>query len=122
MTIRLKKPKPRTETIDWPVLKMSSWVQTLTKPEYARFLLGGHAIDDVDGWKMMFANFWHQYRSVNPSHPVFSSGIDTAFFIPFALHGDEGRGLRGKPYLVESWQPLIGVGGPFVTNESGSRG
>ena len=58
------------------------------------------------------------YRRVDEHHPVFTTGVELGRVVPYALHGDEGRGLRGKPYLVESWQPIIGVAGPDYTNES----
>ena len=116
--VRFKKPTPRTEMVDWPVIRMSSWICALTK-ECPEYLLGGLQLADVDGWKMLFSGFWNQYKLIDPAHPIFSANVDTASVVPYALHGDEGRGLRGKPYLVESWQPIIGVGGPFKTNESG---
>ena len=71
---------------------------------------------------MIFGNFWAVYQTIDEGHPVFSAGLDLGRVVPYALHGDEGKGLRGRPYLVESWQPIIGVAGPHHTNESTQLG
>ena len=116
--VRFKKPLPRCETVEWPVVKMTAWISTLVK-ECSQYLLGGFPLEHADGWKMLFAGFWSQYRHINPNHAIYSTAMDRCCVVPYALHGDEGKGLRGKPYFVESWQLSIGVGGPFKTNESG---
>ena len=121
VTVKLRKPKPHNETLDWPILKLSDWVRVLVEhnPEH---ILGGMRLEEVDGWTMQFTSFWESYRSINAAHPVFLEGLDLGKCVPYALHGDEGRGLRFKPYLVESFQPCIGVRGLQYTNESGPRG
>ena len=117
-TIRLRKPRPHDEVLQWPVIRISDWARVLLEknPEY---LLGGCKLEHELGWEMIFSSFWDNFRSINPGHPAYTSGLDLSRLIPYAIHGDEGRGLRGKPYLVESFQPIISKHGPFVTNESG---
>ena len=119
--IRLRKPKPHIEILDWPIIRPSDWARSLLKhnPE---ILLGGHKLED-EGWKPILASFWQQYRAINPGHPAFATftNLDLERVIPYAHHGDEGRGLRGKPFLVESIQPIIGFHGINSTNESGQR-
>ena len=121
VTVRLRKPQPHHDVVKWPTIKLSDWARVLVEctPE---FILGGLQLEDVDGWTSMFSSFWESYRSINGSHAVFSQGLDLGKCLPYAVHGDEGRGLRFKPYLVESWQPLIGVHGLSCTNESGPLG
>ena len=122
VTVRLRKPRPHNEKIEWPILAISDWAVALLEhsPE---FLLGGLRLEDVDGWKMLLGNFWQTYRSIDSAHPTYTvEGVDPCTTIPYALHGDEGSGLRKIPFLVESWQPIIGVKGPFHTNESGWLG
>ena len=115
--IKLRKPRPHSTVAQWPVVRMSTWAKALLK-DNARYLLGGNNIEDVAACKMVYENFWESYRTVDEHHPVFATGVELGRVVPYALHGDEGRGLRGKPYLVESWQPIIGVAGPDYTNES----
>ena len=118
--IRLRKPKPHVETLDWPMIRPSDWVRSLIN-QNPPILLGGHELED-ERWKPMLASFWEQYRYINPQHPIYAlPNIDRSTVLPYAHHGDEGRGLPGKPFLVESFQPIIGVNGINSTNESGQR-
>ena len=119
VTIRIKKPTPGNQVVEWPVIKLSSWVAALAKGEASRYLLAGFRLEEVDQWKAIFASFWSTYATVDADHEMFSANLDPCFTIPYALHGDEGKGLRGKAFLVESWQTIIGVHGPSQTNESG---
>ena len=119
VTIKLRKPRPHTTVVDWPIIKMTDWAQTLLQrtPQY---MLGGMKLEQVDEWSRMFSMFWSFYRTIDPSHPIYNLPVpEHGKFLPYAIHGDEGRGLRNKAFLVESFQPLIGVWGPMKTNESG---
>ena len=119
--IKVRKPKVHTAWVGWPILKISNWVQTLVQ-ECPKVLLGGHRFEDDLGWKHIFSSFWAIYRTIDPDHPFFSSGISYTNAIPYYLHGDEGRGLRARPFLVESFQPVIAGQGLFETNEKGYLG
>ena len=85
-------------------------------------LLGGYILEEVDAWTNMFRNFWDDYKVVNAAHPCFNDslawegGLSRA--VPFMVHGDEGRGLHRRPFLLISIQPLISHLGPDVCNES----
>ena len=120
VTIRLRRPRPHNDVVQWPIIRITDWAHVLLSrnPE---FMLGGMRLhEDALGWQTMLSNFWQEYKCIDGSHPVFHlDGFDPAFSIPYALHGDEGAGLRKKPFLVESFQPIISVKGPFHTNESG---
>ena len=123
VSIRLRKPKPHSEVIDWPIIRISDWAQVLLQMN-PKFLLGGHRMEDIDGWKMMLCTFWDMYRMIDEQHPMYctSDHPPPSNTIPYCLRGDEGRGLRNKPFLVESFQAVIGLDGLFGTNESGHLG
>ena len=118
VTIRLRKPRPHNEVVEWPMIRISDWARAILSKNPS-YLLGGFSLEDADGWQHQFATFWSCYESIDPTHEVFRTGLDLGRVIPFAHHGDEGRGLRAKPYLVESFQPIIGRNGMFSTHESG---
>ena len=118
VTVRLRKPKPHSEVLQWPIIRITDWARAILSRNPA-YLLGGLRLEDGLGWQQQFSSFWSSYRSIDPAHPAYSEGLDLSRTIPYALHGDEGRGLRSKPFLVESFQPIIGKNGIFVTNESG---
>lgn len=108
----------RVEQTTWPIIKLESWLDYMLghQPE---LLLGGHCLQD-HGWKDMFAKVWHLYRSVDGAHRVYQDFAEAEFAtcIPFMIHGDEGRGLVRRPYMVISTQPVVGHKGLHFTNES----
>ena len=61
---------------------------------------------------------------VNPNHVIFQELGDfpIACAIPYFIHGDEGRGYCRRPFMVESWQPVISYKGLDKINESGYLG
>ncbi|CAL1170532.1 unnamed protein product, partial [Cladocopium goreaui] len=67
---------------------------------------------------MMLGAFWQTYQATNPGHPVFSTPFDLKGCVPIFLHGDEGRGLARRPFMVLSWQTVISHHGPGVCNDS----
>lgn len=82
-------------------------------------LLGGFKLEHVKHWSEMLRQFWKLYLSAYPGHCLKTSGFDHGFCIPYFFHGDEGRGYRNRPVMIESFQPVISYKGPLVTNESG---
>lgn len=87
-------------------------------------LLAGHELSDFVGWQQVFTTFWDSYRMVNPNHVIFQELGDfpIACAIPYFIHGDEGRGYCRRPFMVESWQPVISYKGLDKINESGYLG
>lgn len=117
-SVRIRRRRPlRRYVVWWPILKMNSWVSYFVKQK-PQMLLGGYHTNDVMQWQNMFQSFWQTYLAYNPAHPVFSSGFDLRGCVPFAIHGDEGRGLGKKQFMVVSWQTLISHRGPMVCNDS----
>lgn len=82
-------------------------------------LLGGHQVSDANAWQGMLKTFWDEYRLIDSQHPIFCEGnANYETCIPYMFHGDEGRGLGKRPFLVISWQPLISFRGPGYPNDS----
>ena len=120
--VALRKPTYRVESMYWPVLRMQAWVKSLLT-EAPEFLLAGHQLGDVDGWRKTLSWFWSKYYKINPSHPVFHDHPDhLCDSVPYFLHGDEGRGQCHRPFYVEAFQPVLSHKGPQYTNESGYLG
>ena len=116
--ITIKRLKPLgTFKAFWPFLRMQTWASYLLK-NCPSVLLAGHQLVDECGWGSAFQTFWSRYQSIDPRHWIFSSGIDWAECVPIAFHGDEGRGSGRVPFLVMSWQPIIGHMGMEVCNDS----
>ena len=116
--VALRKPEYRTEQVYWPFLRMKDWIRCLLR-ESPKMLLAGYDLADAPGWTGVFSTFWSKYRLTNPSHCIFSDNLDTRYAIPYFLHGDEGRGYCRRPFMVESFQPVISHKGLDHINESG---
>ena len=114
--VRVYRPKVKTVQLRWPVFPMASWLEALNK-ECPQFLYAGHCT--LAPAKAVFQDFWNTLQRVDPSHPVYSSGKDLSCCIPCHWHGDEGRGSRKQPFLVQGWQPVIPWQGLSKTNVSG---
>lgn len=116
--ITIKRLKPLgTFRAYWPFLRMRSWATYLLENSPA-ILLGGHQRVDESGWGSMFHNFWSNYRSADPDHWLYSSGLSWEECVPVAFHGDEGRSSGKVPFLVLSFQPIIGLRGMESCNDS----
>ena len=116
--VKLRRPI-RVLQCFWPVLSINGWVHYLvaSKPQ---LLLAGHARDG--DWHSTFTHFWRQYQKIEPNHPIFTSSFDPGTCVPYYIHGDEGRGQLKRPYMVISWQCLIGMHGLDVVNDTSCAG
>lgn len=117
--IRLKRPV-RIKKVWWPYLRVETWLSFMLK-EHPKLLLGGCSMEGRE-YEAVFTSFWNDYRRVDPSHPVFSSSIPLTHAVPYMLHGDEGRGANKIPFLVMSWQPVIGHRGLEYCNDTSLLG
>ena len=119
-TIRLRKPRTRIVPVFWPVLSMQSWCEILMD-KYPKILLGGYHFCNEKGWMDLLTWFWQAFHQVDPLHPIFQhDDWDPSHTIPYMTHGDEGRGPRNQPFMVQSWQTVLSVHGPEETNVSGT--
>ena len=114
--VKLRKPI-RYASIWWPILTLKSWCKYMLE-HCPQLLLGGHGL--TDNFQPTFVEFWEKYKLVCPDHPIFSSGhdINLGTAMPIYIHGDEGRGLLKRPYMVLSWQCVVGHRGLQVCNDS----
>lgn len=116
--VLLRRPFLRKVKLWWPILRMTDWVEALIRKR-PQVLLAGCQVEETAKWKGILKAFWENYRGVNADHPIFSSTLPLECAVPYFFHGDEGRGLRNRPIMVEAFQPVISQQGPGVTNESG---
>ena len=93
----------KQRTIDYPLMRPSDWVAAIFKGG-GHFFLGGCSLDQLGTFQDTLAKFWADYQKMEPD-VVFEGSA--RFAIPFALHGDEGRGKGRKPIMILSMQPLI---------------
>ena len=112
-----RKGKVRTETVSWPVIHLSQWMHCMLA-QGGELLLAGHNVSKTDGWQRVFNQFWKEYQLVDPSHPIYHDVEESLHrnFIPYTLHGDEGRGRNKTPVLIESFCPVVSYKGVEYTN------
>ena len=116
--IRFVRPKLHAKTLRWPILTMRAWLRALIN-ECPQFLFAGEKSCESEKAKQTFRSFWEQYAKANPQHEFFTSGKPPEYSIPVMFHGDEGRGARKTPFLVQSWQPVVSHLGLSRTTVSG---
>ena len=58
----------------WPLLKFSSWIQTVFSRTSGEPLLGGLKLSDEAAWRGKLQQFWNRYRDSFGSHAVFMGG------------------------------------------------
>ena len=119
--VALRRPYLRKETLYWPVLRMKDWIDTLFQKS-PESLLGGCKLSDIGQWQSTLSNFWSQYQECHNDHAIFASGLPLSNCIPYFLHGDEGKILRSRSMMIESFQPVISKKGINFSNESGFLG
>lgn len=117
--VSLRRPFLRKEQLWWPILRLEHWVQALMArtPE---ILLAGYGIHQRDNWSAIFNGFWQGYESCNPCHPIFTSSLPRSHSIPYFLHGDEGKTLRQRSFMIHSFQPCISKYGPWFAMNLGT--
>ena len=109
----------KKKTVDWPVIYFSQWLRCALK-HGGKLVLCGHEATATHLWQQEFQQFWDRYQQYDPTHPIYD--LDPGkrkFFLPFTVHGDEGRGKNKNPTLIENFCPVITYKGPKVTNLSG---
>lgn len=115
--IPIKKKRPlRTVNVQWPLVRMDSWLSYFMEHK-PQMILGGCDNLEDGSFERLFEDFWKDYAVLDPNHKLFSSNIPRTHAIPYMLHGDEGRGANKVPFLVISWQPLISFVGPDRCND-----
>ena len=119
--VRVLSGKPCIKTVNYPILRMSSWAKALLKSSPG-ILLAGCSLKEPEKFRDVFSQFWSRYRSVRPDLDLFSQSWDFSYCIPIGYHGDEGRGKLRRPIMIMSIQPIISRLGVEFTNASGQLG
>ena len=102
-----KRGQPfKARIVQYPLLLVSDWSQAIFK-RGGHFWMAGHTLDAAVTFGETLTTFWGRYQKIDPALTFFEASEDWSRCIPFALHGDEGRGKDKKPILVLSAQPLI---------------
>lgn len=89
----------------WPWLKLSSWLKLIFERTEACMLCNGLPLGEH--WRYELRAFWSMYEKVCPMHPAFRRPDRLEFTLPFAYHGDEGRGRLKRAVLITSYQPIL---------------
>ena len=111
-----KKGRPlKVKEVAYPLLRPSDWARCIFK-RGGHFFLGGSSLDSVQSFGNTLEEFWRRYHTVDSTLKFEGS---PRFAIPYALHGDEGRGKGKKPILVLSFQPLITNADMSISNLGG---
>ena len=105
----------KSKVVDYPLLRPPDWMQCIFRAG-GHFLLAGQSLDEIESFGDTHQAFWSRYSAMEPQF-MFEGNVRMA--IPYALHGDEGRGQGKKPVLVLSLQPLITSADMSKTNMSG---
>lgn len=120
ITLRAKWPKRKPEMAEYPIITFSSWATYLLQ-NAPRYLLGGCDTLNPEIFSKTLKTFWCKYQEGDPQHPCFQDfDLDQlGFTIPYAIHGDEGRGKNNTPVLVIAFQGIIPGRGMDVTTTKG---
>ena len=90
-------------------IRLLTWFQYLMNVRSGGQLLGGFAPADPFG-RTCLLSFWNAFRVEKPDHAVFQVHANRLHrVIPFAVHLDEGRGLRKSAVLVLHAQGIFGA-------------
>lgn len=122
LTLKAKWPKIKPEKLPYPFVSLSSWARYMLEKEPRYFLGGCPYLSASDVYCETLKKFWTTYRGIDPNHPIFTdfNEADMAFTIPYAIHGDEGRGRNFIPTLVVvAYQMVIPGRGMEHTSTAG---
>ena len=116
----IRRKKKGELSVQHPMLLLSSWMVFLLGTAGAEFLLAGSRVQD-GFYQSVFGEFWSLYEKIDPDHPIFTlkTPEERSRTLPFALHGDEGRGLAKDPIAIWSFQPVVPHSGPTCLNTAG---
>ena len=120
LRLRVHRPRVRQVQQDYPFIGLMDWGRFLLE-NHSEHMLGGFHISEESKYTDMFSRFWRNYYELDPDHMVYSqfNSSQMGWVVPYAIHGDEGRGKAKIPILITSYQMVIGVGGEDATNMKG---
>lgn len=118
--IRYTRKRLAQSLVNYPVLRIPSWVECIFK-HGGHFFLGGRTLDELPAVRQELRTFWQNYRAIDKDFPMFTEMPESKWgsLIPVAIHGDEGRGRLKNPVMVVSLQSLLPLHGK-KTNMQGN--
>ena len=116
-----KRGSSKKGMVQFPILQLSDWCASIFQLG-GHFLLGGWDLDRAEDFGEVLQVFWHRFRCHQPDLPFYKESHDWRYCIPFALHGDEGRGAGKRPVMVCSAQPMITLADMSDANGGGLHG
>ena len=90
-------------------LKLKTWFEHVMTTQSGGQLIGGFVPGEPFA-RLCLKSYWAAFRVENPDHAIFQlheNNLDK--LIPFAIHLDEGRGLRKSAVLVVHAQGIFGA-------------
>lgn len=114
--VKMRKPSLGKCLAWWPFFTMKTWAVYLLE-HFPKHLLAGYSLKDLR-WQEALVEFWSIYRTIDPGHEIYQAGLDLRCVVPYFFHGDEGRSHGKDPFLVLSWQPVVGFKGLSECNDS----
>lgn len=110
--IRYSRKRPQQALVNYPILRMNDWVDTIFR-HGGHFFLGGKPLDESMLFRQQLRDFWKNYRVVEPEFPSFRTVPETEWetCVPLAVHGDEGRGKGKSPIMVVTVQVIMPLDG-----------
>lgn len=117
--IRYSRKRPQQALVNYPILRMTDWVDSIFR-HGGHFFLGGRALDESESFLQDLHKFWENYRVVEPDFPFFQNVPKKEWktCIPLAIHGDEGRGRSKSPIMIVTVQAIM----PLVGKKTNMKG
>ena len=109
------------------ILRMTSWAKWLLQETNLGYTLTGQATRNAEHSERIWADFWQNYASIHPAHPIFSRAAnDKEFSLSrtycLALHGDEGRTRKKSAVMILSCHSILGLGSRPSEHKKGKGG
>lgn len=116
--IRKSRKQPMLR-VQYPVLNMSSWAQSIFSRGGHFFMQGGD-LDNLAQFQNTLQLFWERWGQTDPNFGFLRDFPKSEWrsAIPVALHGDEGRGRLKKPVMILSLQPVL----PLLQSKTNMQG
>ena len=104
--IRISKRRGTCLEVDYPVVRLSAWAETIFN-HGGHFFLAGQSLDYAEEYGKVLVDFWSKFVDCDPDFGFDIPRSQWSGLIPVAIHGDEGRGKGKSPCMVVSIQPIL---------------
>lgn len=93
---------------DFPYIRPSLLIAAMSRTNDLHRLLGG--LKSLRDAKPVLAEFWRRWKTLHPSHSVFTKNVPLDCALPIYIHGDEGEHFKKSAVLISSFQSALGFG------------